>query len=305
MRGAAGKRRFQNGILGIIAGGEEKPGQRQRSHGHQREGDRDMATQAAIEAHVLFMVHGMDDRAGAEEQQRLEKGVGEQVEHRRAIGPRAGGKEHVAELRTGRIGDDALDIGLHQRHRGGEQGGGSADIGDDGLRRQAGFEHRRQAADHEDAGGNHGRGMDQRRHRRRAFHCIGQPGVQAQLRRFAHRADEQQQADRRHHVEARAEEGEGCTCLAAHGRQNGVDRDGAEHHEGRENAERKAEITHPIDHECLDRGGVGAGLGVPETDEQIGSEADPFPAHEHLDEVIGGHQHQHGEGEQRQIGEEA
>ena len=31
-------------------------------------------------AHVLFIGHGVDHRAGAEEQQRLEEGVGEEME---------------------------------------------------------------------------------------------------------------------------------------------------------------------------------------------------------------------------------
>ena len=141
MRRAAGKGGFQYGILGIIAGGKEKPGQRQRAHRHQREGHRDGLTQPPIKPHVLFMVHGMDDRTGAEEQQRLEKSMGEQVEHRGAIGTRTRRKEHIAKLRTGRIGDDALDIGLHQRHRSREQRGCGTNIGDDHLCRQAGFEH--------------------------------------------------------------------------------------------------------------------------------------------------------------------
>jgi hypothetical protein len=62
---------------------------------------------AAVEAHVLLVVHGVDDAARAEEQERLEEGVSEEVEHRRAIGADAGGEEHVAELRAGRISDHA------------------------------------------------------------------------------------------------------------------------------------------------------------------------------------------------------
>ena len=46
-------------------------------------------------------------------------------------------------------------------------------------------------------------------------------------------------------------------------------------------------------------------LVVPEADQQVGGEADAFPAEEHLHQVVGGHQHQHREAEQRQIGEEA
>ena len=44
---------------------------------------------------------------------------------------------------------------------------------------------------------------------------------------------------------------------------------------------------------------------VPETDQQVGGEAHAFPAEEHLHQVVRRHQHQHGEGEQRQIGKEA
>jgi hypothetical protein len=50
---------------------------------------------------------------------------------------------------------------------------------------------------------------------------------------------------------------------------------------------------------------IGRRLLVPEADQQIGGHAHAFPAEEHLQQVVGGHQHQHGEGEQRQVGEEA
>jgi hypothetical protein len=42
-----------------------------------------------------------------------------------------------------------------------------------------------------------------------------------------------------------------------------------------------------------------------EADQEVGGDAHALPAEEHLHQVVGGHQHQHGEGEERQIGEEA
>ena len=49
---------------------------------------------------------------------------------------------------------------------------------------------RRAARDQVDAGGHHRRGVDQRRDRRRAFHRVGEPGVQRDLRRLRGAADE-------------------------------------------------------------------------------------------------------------------
>ena len=48
------------------------------------------------------------------------------------------------------------------------------------------------ARDQIDAGGDHGRRMDQGADRRWAGHRVRQPGLQRQLRRFADRAAEQQ-----------------------------------------------------------------------------------------------------------------
>ena len=82
-----------------------------------------------------------------------------------------------------------------------------------------------------------------------------------------------------------------------------VDRAGQQ--EDGEDAEREAEIADPVDDEGLDRGGVGLRLVEPEADQQIAREPDAFPAEEQLHEIVGRHQHQHGEGEERQVGEEA
>ena len=171
------------------------------------------------------------------------------------------------------------------------------------VRRQ--LEHGRAAADQEHARRHHGGGMDQGGNRRRAFHRVRQPGVQAKLRRLAHRADEQQQAQRGQDIDVVAGKDE---ALAHHGRRGGehrVEIQGLEHGIDAENAQREAEIADAVDDERLDRGGVGGRACVPEADQQIGRQAHAFPAEEQLQEIVGRHQHQHGEGEQRQIGEEA
>ncbi|MGY3073684.1 hypothetical protein ACVWZZ_000055 [Bradyrhizobium sp. LM6.10] len=60
-----------------------------------------------------------------------------------------------------------------------------------------------------------------------------------------------------------------------------------------------------FDHEGLDGGRVRRRLLVPEADQEIARQTHAFPAEEQLHEVVRGHQHQHGEGEQAEIAEEA
>ena len=97
---------------------------------------------------ISFMyvaVNGMDDRAGAEEEQSLEHGVGEQVEHGShetqaflpAVSRNPEGQHHVADLRHGGKGQDALDIELGTGDDRGKKRCESADIGNDFQGRQA------------------------------------------------------------------------------------------------------------------------------------------------------------------------
>ena len=105
-----------------------------------------------------------------------------------------------------------------------------------------------------------------------------------------------------------AEDGERDLLAFGDRRGIGEDRvevDRGEEEEDAEDAEREAEIADAVDDEGLDRGGVRRRAVIPEADQQVGGEADALPAEEHLHEVVGRHQHQHGEGEERQIGEEA
>ena len=87
--------------------------------------------------------------------------------------------------------------------------------------------------------------------------------------------------------------------------EDGAEIDRAEQHEHAEDTQRETEIADAVDDEGLDGGSRSRRLLVPEADQQIGRETDAFPAEEHLHEVVGGHQHQHGEGEEAEVGEEA
>ena len=81
------------------------------------------------------------------------------------------------------------------------------------------------------------------------------------------------------------------------GGENLVERNGVENEVGECDADREAEIADPVDDEGFDGGGVGGWPLVPVADQQIGDQADAFPAEKQLKQIVGGDQHQHGEGE--------
>jgi len=150
--------------------------------GHGPEGDGDFFPEAAHAAHVLFAGDGVDDRAGGEEEQTLEEGVGHEVEDAGGVGSDAAGHEHVAELRDGGVGEDALDVVLDEADGGGEKGGGCSDAGDDGEGDGRVVEEDVAAGDHVDARGDHGGGVDEGGDRGGAFHRVGEPDVEGDLR---------------------------------------------------------------------------------------------------------------------------
>ena len=70
-------------------------------------------------------------------------------------------------------------------------------------------------------------------------------------------------------------------------------------------ADQEAEVADAVDDERFDGGVAGGFLLVPETDQQIGAEADEFPEDEQLQQRPAEHQAEHGEAEQAEVGEEA
>ena len=84
-----------------------------------------------------LLCDGVNHRAGAEEEQRLEEAVRQQVEE--AGGREAGAdrRHHVAELRDGGVGEHALDVVLHAREHRRQQRRERADPRDDRAARPA------------------------------------------------------------------------------------------------------------------------------------------------------------------------
>src|SRR5579863_1166588 len=153
--------RIDDGVLGIEAGEERRSDQRQSADPAGDRSDRHVLGQATHLAHVLLVVHADDDRAGGQEQQRLEEGVRHQMEDGVAVGRDTQRHRHVAELRERRVGDHALDVVVDDSQQPHEESG---DGTDDQHERQRPFrvlEQRRHARHHEDAGRHHGGGVDQ------------------------------------------------------------------------------------------------------------------------------------------------
>ncbi len=108
----------------------------------------------------VVCARGVVDAARAQEEERLEEGVGEQVEHCRGHSPDTQGKHHEPQLTDGGIGQHALDVGHHQAHGGCKQGGAGPDVGDGVHRRSGGLEDGEHAGHQEHPRCDHGGGVN-------------------------------------------------------------------------------------------------------------------------------------------------
>ena len=195
-------RRLENCVFRPEAGEEDwNTAQRQHADGVGGEGERHVGLEAAHAADVLLFVDAVNDRARAHEQERLEEGVGDEVEHADGDAAEAEASHHVAELGDGGVGEDALDVVLRDGDEGGKDRGGCADPGDDGeggggsAGERAGLHERIDAGDEVNAGCDHGGGMNERGDGRGAFHGVGEPDVEGKLAALAGGAGEDEQAD--------------------------------------------------------------------------------------------------------------
>ena len=72
---------------------------------------------------------------------------------------------------------------------------------------------------------------------------------------------------------------------------------GTEHHQHQSDAQQETKIADAIYQKGFEVGVNRCFLGIPKANQQIGNHSHRFPAEEQLHEIVGHHQHQHGEGE--------
>ena len=101
-----------------------------------RERHRHQFPQAAHFPDVLFVMRRVNDRAGAEEQERFEKSVGEEVHDAGRDAAHAERYHHQAQLRDGGVSQDAFDVCLGDRNQRRHQRCDNADPDHDGERRR-------------------------------------------------------------------------------------------------------------------------------------------------------------------------
>ncbi len=129
--------------------------------------------------------------------------------------------------------------------------------------------------------------------------------MQRHLRRLPHGADEQQNADHRHQRPLSIAPDLDLSICQARGRGKHVGVIKAvEIHRHRGDTQDKAKVANAVHQKCLHVGKDGGRSHRPEADQQVRDQSNRLPAEEKLHEIVGHHQHQHGEGEQRDIAEE-
>ena len=224
--------------------------------------------QAAHVAHVEG-AGGVVDAAGAEEQQRLEEGVREQVEDCRAVSARAEREHHIAQLTYGGVGENALDVVRHESHGCGEYGGDAADDGDGVHCGDGQLEYGEEARHEEYARGDHRCGVDERADGRGSFHSVGQPCVERELGGLAHRAGEYAERDplrgndsEQAHLYALVQVGYDEHIQALRG-------EGVAVEEQEQDAEQEAEVREAGDDEGFLRGCRCRGAVEPEAYQQV------------------------------------
>ena len=140
------------------------------------------------------------------------------------------------------------------------------------------------AGDQVDAGGHHRGRVDQGADRRRAGHGVGQPGLQRQLRRLAHRAAQQQRRRRDRPAPSRPATAPSARCISSW--MCSVPR--CVKSRNRPIGQRR--VADARDDERLARRAAVGRVPVPEADQQVAAQPHALPAQVEQQQVVGQHQ---------------
>ncbi len=154
---------------------------------------------------IVVAVDSVDERTRSEEEERLEHGVGEEVEHRghisetgivdtlkRLIVGTAERHHHKRDLRDCGECEHPLYVDLRAGHYRSVECGDGADYGDESQRIGHYAVEREETGYKIHTGHHHSSGMDQRRNRCRTLHGVGKPDVERHHGRFTHTSDKYQ-----------------------------------------------------------------------------------------------------------------
>ena len=89
-------------------------GQRSGSDQKGPEAYRELRSETAHRIDVMLVMQAEDHGAGGEEEQRLEEGMGHEVEYRRRPGSDPEGQKHVADLADRGVRQHAFEVALYQ-----------------------------------------------------------------------------------------------------------------------------------------------------------------------------------------------
>ncbi len=150
---------------------------------------------------VGTVLYAMNDAAGGKEEQPLEEGMREQVEERRRVRANTNCRHHETKLANGGVGQNALDVPLRHGNRCRKERRKcpcEGHIGHcTGRNLTGGIEDREHAHKQEDTGRDHGGRVNHGANGRGAFHGVGQPHMQRELRALADGAKEDQHSNQR------------------------------------------------------------------------------------------------------------
>src|SRR5258708_37909823 len=106
----------ENRIFRKESGEGEDARNRKRRNEHGAVSDGNTVAKVSHVAHVLLAAHGVNDGAGAQEEQRFEEGMSKDVEDAGREGSNAKREKHVSKLRDAEVCEDAITLVWEERN---------------------------------------------------------------------------------------------------------------------------------------------------------------------------------------------